>query len=102
MSPPLKLHKLGVPAGALPGERALLHDLPETLHVFTWDDLVTHATEHQDRDVARDERHLRRRVPLLVAQKRERAEEGHCARNEAREREEGVLEDDSAKLRRFS
>ena len=116
MRPLFKLDKLGIPStaarlvyrlafllglglGSLPSQRALLHDLPEFLHVLVGNDLVTHATEHEDRRVPRNERHFRRGVPLLVTQGRERAEDGECAGHEARQREEGVLEDYSPNLR---
>lgn len=105
MRPPDQLDELRFPSpglGALPRDHALLHNLPEVQHVLIWDDLVTQTAEHEYRDIARDERHLRRRVPLLVAHERERAEHGKCTRDEAREREEGVFEDDSANLRRLS
>lgn len=80
------------------GRVAALHELPERLHVLGRDDLVAEAAEHEDRRLARDERHLGRGVPLLVAEEREGAEHGQRAGHEAREGEEGVLEDERADL----
>lgn len=66
--------------------------------MLPWNDLVVDAAEHEDRGLARDERHLRGRVPLLVAQERKGSEDGEGARDQSREREERVLEHERADL----
>ena len=86
----------------LRGALAAAHELPEALHVLARDDLVLDAAEHEDGRAAREERDARGRVPLLVAEERERAEHGQRARHEAREREERVLEHERAHLRAVS
>lgn len=75
-----------------------LHDLPQALHVLAGNDLVAYAAEHQNGRLARDEGHLRCRVPLLVAQERERPEDRERVRHKPRQREESVFENECADL----
>ena len=76
----------------------LLHEFPEALHVLVGHDLVPDAAEEEHRRLRRDERDLRRRVPLLVAEERERAQHGQRGGHEPRQGEEGVLKDERADL----
>ena len=84
----------------LPASRhALVDELPEPQHVLAGHDFVTDAAKEEHRGLLGEERDFRRRVPLLVAEERERAEHGQRVGHEAREGEEGVLEDQRADLR---
>ena len=76
-----------------------MDELPEPQHVLAGHDFVTDAAKEEHRGLLGEERDFRRRVPLLVAEERERAEHGQRVGHEAREGEEGVLEDQRADLR---
>ena len=78
---------------------ALLHELPQLLHVFSGHDFVLDAAEEEHRRLGGDGRNLGGRVPLLVAEEGEGPEEGHGGGDEAREGKECVFEDEGADLR---
>ena len=85
-------------APTVPSGDTVLHELPEALHVLARDDLILDAAQEQHRHLRGEERDLRCRIPLLVAEERERTEDGERGGDKAGKGEEGVLENQSANL----
>ena len=84
---------------ALAARDALLHEVPQLLHVFSGHNFVLDAAEEEHGRLGGDGRNLGCGVPLLVAEEREGPEEGHGGGDEAWEGEECVFEDEGADLR---
>lgn len=70
------------------------HRIPQRPHMLLRHNLVLHPAQHQYRRRRRDQGDLVYRVPFLVAQEGDRAEDREGVRDERGEGGEGVFEDE--------